>query len=372
MKQFSFKVIKEDKDTCARLGELVTPHGVIHTPVFMPVGTQATVKTMTGQDLEILGVEIILCNTFHLYLRPGIELIEKAGGLHSFMNWHHPILTDSGGYQIFSLSQLREVKEEGVCFYSHLDGGEHLLTPKKVIQLQIQLGSDIIMPLDECIGAQASTEETEAALRRTLNWAGESVEYFKTFAQDKQVLFGIIQGGKSIYLRKRALEEMKKLNFFGYAIGGLSVGEGKEIMYSILKFLSGELPADTPRYLMGVGTPEDILAGVENGVDMFDCVYPTRVARTGTLITWKGKINLKNKEYAYNFSPPDPNCSCYCCRHHSLAYLRHLLLADEILAPRLLTYHNLFFMLEFMAEIKRAIKKGNFLEFKNKFLSNKL
>ncbi|HBT46643.1 MAG TPA: tRNA guanosine(34) transglycosylase Tgt [Peptococcaceae bacterium] len=352
MAAVTFEVLKEEKTFGARLGRLLTPHGVVHTPVFMPVGTQATVKTMTPEEVEELGAEIILSNTYHLYLRPGAEIIREAGGLHKFMNWHRPILTDSGGFQVFSLSPLREVRPEGVVFRSHLDGSTHFMGPEESIAVQEALGSDIAMAFDECVAYPATYEEVAAGVERTTRWAERCLT---VHSRKDQALFGIIQGGTFPELRRRSAREITSLDFPGYGIGGLSVGEPKDVMYRILEELRALLPEDRPRYLMGVGSPDCLIEGVKRGIDMFDCVLPTRIARNGTVLTSRGKLVVRNAAYARDFRPLDPECDCYACRNFSRAYIRHLLKANEVLGLRLTTIHNLHFSLRLMERIRRAI-----------------
>lgn len=348
----------------ARLGRLILSHGEVETPVFMPVGTQATVKTMTSEDLYEIGAGIILSNTYHLYLRPGEKLVAKAGGLHKFMNWKRNILTDSGGFQVFSLSKLRKISDEGVEFQSHIDGSRHFLTPEKVMDIEQKLGADIAMCFDECAPYPCSYEEAERAVNRTTLWAKRCREAHR---REDQALFGIVQGNVFPDLRVRSAEDLVKLDFPGYAVGGLSVGEPKENMYEILEFLHPLLPADKPRYLMGVGEPEDLIEGVKRGVDMFDCVLPTRLARHGTAYTHSGKITVRNAVYAEDFSPIDSRCDCYVCQNYSRAYLRHLIKAEEILAHRLLSYHNVFFLVNLMAKIREAIREGELERFSEEF-----
>lgn len=349
-----FEVLNEDG--AARLGRLYTPHGVVDTPVFMPVGTQGTVKAMTPEELRVLGAQMILGNTYHLYLRPGVEIIREAGGLHQFMHWDGPILTDSGGYQVFSLAPLRRLTAEGVIFRSHLDGSEHLFTPEKVVAIQEALGSDIAMVLDECPPYPASWEEVAAAVARTTAWAGRSLAAQTT----KQALFGIVQGGVYRDLREQSARELVALDFPGYAIGGLSVGEPKELMYQVLDWTVPLLPPEKPRYLMGVGHPDDIIEAVARGVDMFDCVLPTRLGRHGGALTSFGRLNIRNACYARDFGPLLPGCDCYTCQNYSRAYIHHLVRAGEILGLRLLTTHNLHFLLKLTREIRVAIGRGEF------------
>lgn len=365
---FGFKLIKTDKNSRARLGIMSTPHGEVNTPIFMPVGTQATVKTMSPDELKGIGAEIILSNTYHLYLRPGHELIERLGGLHRFMGWDRPILTDSGGFQVFSHSQLRKITEEGVKFQSHLDGSYHFLTPESATGIQGSLGADIIMCFDECAPYPSSYDYLKQSMEMTLRWAKRCKDA-KT--RDDQALFGIIQGGMHRDLRLESTNGLLDIGFDGYAIGGLSVGETKPLMYEVVDYTAEAMPADRPRYLMGVGTPEDLVEGVKLGVDMFDCVMPTRNARTGTLFTSFGKINIKNAKYAEDESPVDPECGCYTCRNFTRAYLRHLYHAGEILAMRLNTLHNLYYYLNLMKDIRAAVNEDRFLEFRGAFYSKK-
>ena len=334
------------------MGRCHTAHGIFHTPAFMAVGTQGTVKALTPEDLREMGAEIILSNTYHLFLRPGHERIRRLGGLHRFMHWDYPLLTDSGGFQVFSLNSLVKISEAGVQFQSHLDGSRHELTPEKAIEIQEALGADIIMCLDECTPYPAGHEEAERSMELTLNWSQRCRDSRR---REDQALFGIVQGGMYPDLRKRCVEDLGGMGFDGYAIGGLSVGESKEKMLEVVSETAPLLPLDQPRYLMGVGTPLDIARAVLQGVDMFDCVLPTRNARNGMLFTKGGRLVIKNARYAGDDSPVEPGCSCYTCRHYSRAYLRHLYLAEEILAMRLNTVHNLHFYLNFMGEIRRAI-----------------
>lgn len=360
-----FKILKQDANSSARLGQLTLTHGTIDTPVFMPVGTQATVKTLTPEDLYEMDIKIILSNTYHLYLRPGENLIDKAGGLHSFMNWQNNILTDSGGFQIFSLSKLRKITDEGVYFNSHIDGSKHFLTPEKVMEVEQKLGADIAMCFDECAPYPCTYEEAETAVKRTTQWARRCKE---VHCRHDQALFGIIQGNVFPDLRQRSAKDLVEMDFPGYAIGGLSVGESKEEMYHMLDLTHTLLPLDKPRYLMGVGTPEDLLEGVRRGVDMFDCVLPTRLARHGTAYTRRGKITVRNAAFAEDFSPIDTDCNCYVCNHYSRAYIRHLLKAGEILALRLLSYHNVYFLAKLMENIRKAIQEEEFSGYYNRFM----
>lgn len=363
-----FKVLKKDSNTLARSGILHLQRGAIQTPVFMPVGTQATVKAISPKELEECSAQIILSNAYHLYLRPGLDIIKAAGGLHDFMNWRKPILTDSGGYQIFSLALLRKVKDEGLDFQSHLDGSRHFLSPEDVVVVQQTLGSDIMMPLDECVQYPASFDEAENAVERTTNWALRSK---KEWSKTKQgVLFAIIQGSSYKELRKRSLEELGAIGFDGYAVGGLSVGEPQDLMYNTLASIARDMPENAPHYLMGVGLPEDILEAVSLGVDMFDCVIPTRYGRNGTAFTSKGKVTVRNGEFSRDNSPLDDECGCYCCRNFTRSYLRHLFNAGEILGLRLVSYHNIWFFVNFVRDIRSAIEEGRFSEFKKNFLES--
>jgi len=348
------------QDGKARAGKIETPRGSIHTPIFMPVGTLGTVKAMTPEELKEIGAEIILGNTYHLHLRPSDSLIAKLGGLHHFMNWDRPILTDSGGFQVFSLAKLHKRSEEGVRFQSHLDGSSFWLTPEISIGIQENLGSDIMMVFDECPELPASREKLQESLELTTRWARRCKEVRKT----DQALFGIVQGGGELDLRRQSLEQMTEIGFDGYALGGLSVGESKEEMYYVLDHVAHEMPAATPRYLMGVGEPEDLLAGIESGIDMFDCVMPTRNARNGNLFTSEGKVTIKQAKYREDERPLDPNCNCNTCQYYSRAYLRHLYQCNEILAMRLNTLHNLHFYLQLMRDSRDAILAGNFSAFR--------
>ncbi len=364
----TYTLKKEDSRTRARRGVLQTPHGSIETPVFMPVGTLATVKAMKPEAVANLGREgahIILSNTYHLYLRPGHEIVKQAGGLHKFMNWDGAILTDSGGFQVFSLGSLRKITEEGVAFRSHIDGSSHMFTPEKSIDVQNALGSDIMMAFDECAPYPADRRYVIDSLNRTTRW----LERCKNHHTDveRQSLFGIMQGGMYKDLRKESAKQIVDLDLPGYAIGGLSVGEPKEMMYDILDDCVEELPKNKARYLMGVGSPDCLIEGVERGIDMFDCVLPTRVARNGTAFTSTGKVAIKNAKYEKDFSPLDPNCDCYTCRNYSRAYLRHLYKSGEILSSMLLTEHNLHFLVHMMEDIRRSIEEDAFTEYKKSF-----
>jgi queuine tRNA-ribosyltransferase len=364
--EFRFEVLKTDPSG-ARLGRLTTPHGVIDTPAFMPVGTAGTVKGLTQQALTDLGVQILLSNTYHLYLRPGHETIRRLGGLHRFMSWPGAILTDSGGFQVFSMADLRKVTDDGVVFRSHLDGSEHFLTPEKSIEIQQALGSDIAMVLDECIEYPAERKRAAAAMKRTTGWAQRSRKYSCANADGSitpgQVLFGIVQGGAFADLRRDSARQLVDLDFPGYAIGGLAVGEPHALTCEMTTLTAAELPADRPRYLMGVGLPEQIADYVACGIDMMDCVLPTRNARNGCLFTSAGKIHIKNARYAEDPGPLDERCSCMVCRTYSRAYLRHLYLANEILASILNSHHNVAFYLDIMGKIRQAIALGDLAGF---------
>jgi len=364
---FSFEVLKTDA-TGARRGRLTTPHGVVQTPFFLPVGTQASVKALTQEALEDLGAEIVLANTYHLYLRPGHELIRRLGGLHQFMSWPRAILTDSGGYQVFSLSELRKITDEGVCFRSHLDGSEHLLTPERAAEIQLALGSDIAMVLDECIETPAPREQAETALKRTTTWARRARAYFKESAKKngrspQQWQFGIVQGATFPDLRRESARQILELDFPGYAVGGLAVGEPSEVTCAMTAEVIALLPKDRPRYLMGVGRPEQIADYVALGIDMMGCVLPTRAARHACLYTSEGRVLIKNSRYAEDQRPIDLNCSCSVCRRYTRAYLRHLFAAGEMTAAILATYHNVHFYLDIMRQIREAIEFGNLANF---------
>ncbi|HBV97048.1 MAG: queuine tRNA-ribosyltransferase [Peptococcaceae bacterium BICA1-7] len=360
-----FREIKKDAGSEARRGELVTPHGVVETPIFMPVGTQATVKAMTPEEVRDIGGRLILSNTYHLYMRPGHGLVEEAGGLHRFMNWPGPILTDSGGFQVFSLGPLRKIEEEGVWFRSHIDGSEHYFSPERVVEIQEALGSDIAMAFDECAPYPSTHEYALRAVERTTRWARRCKEAHR---REDQALFGIIQGGVFKDLREKSAKELIEIDFPGYGIGGLSVGEPKDLMYESLENTIPLIPPGKPRYLMGVGSPDCLLEGVARGVDMFDCVLPTRIARNGTVFTHDGKLVVRNAEYARDFRPLDPDCDCYTCRNYTRAYVRHLIKANEILGVRLTTIHNLYFTLRLMHNIRVAIEQDSFSSYKKEFM----
>ncbi|MDR0817527.1 MAG: tRNA guanosine(34) transglycosylase Tgt [Clostridiales Family XIII bacterium] len=367
MDAVTFDLLRTDSVTKARRGTLHTPHGDVQTPVFMPVGTAATVKAVKPEDVKDIGAQIILSNTYHLFLRPGHEIVKDAGGLHKFMNWNGPILTDSGGFQVFSLGALRRIEESGVTFKSHIDGSQQVLTPEKSIEVQNALGADIIMAFDECVDYPAEKEYTHEALERTTRW----LKRCKAAHQDTEVrsLFGIMQGGMYKDLRRKSAEDIVALDLPGYAIGGLSVGEPKELMYEILDECADYLPQDKPRYLMGVGTPDALFEGVARGIDMFDCVLPTREARHGSAMISTGRINIKNAQYERDFGPLDPECDCYTCRNYSRSYLRHLFKAQEMLSSTLLSIHNMRFLVRTMERIRESIEKGTFSELKDGFFA---
>ena len=363
----SYELIHEDKHTGARAGILHTAHGSYPTPIFMPVGTQASVKAVSPEELVDLGAGVILSNTYHLFLRPGSELIRELGGLHKFMHWDRAILTDSGGFQVFSLGELRKIKEEGVYFRSHIDGAKKFLSPEISMEVQRDLGSDIVMAFDECIPYPASYDYTKDSTERTTRWAKRCKD---VPLQDHQGLFGIVQGGMFKDLRTQSVKELLELDFSGYAVGGLSVGESKELMYEILDHTVKQLPQNKPRYLMGVGTADALVEGVLHGIDMFDCVYPTRVARNGTAMLKTGRMPMKNAKYTRDTQPLDPTCDCYTCRNYSRSYLRHLVRAEELFVMRLLSIHNLRFLQRFTREIREAILADSFSEFRTEFMSN--
>ena len=362
MAKNKFKLLQTDTGTNARLGQLRTAHGLVNTPIFMPVGTKATVKTCSPRDLVDLGAEIILGNTYHLYLRPGHNIIRQAGGLHKFMAWKKPILTDSGGFQVFSLGASRTITEEGVEFKSEIDGQKHMITPERSIEIQNALGADVIMIFDECPAHTTDRAYIENSMQLTLRWAERCR---RAHQNSNQLLFGIVQGGFFADLRRSSVEGTVALDFPGYAIGGLSVGERKDLMYETLAVTAPFLPEDKPRYLMGVGTPEDLVYGVSCGIDMFDCVMPTRNARNGSLFTTTGGIKIRNAQYKTDFTPLDPSCICYTCQHFTRAYIRHLHLENEILGHRLKTIHNLHFYLSLMRGIRLAITDGSFTKLKD-------
>jgi queuine tRNA-ribosyltransferase len=352
----------EKKQGQARAGTLWTKRGPLRTPVFMPVGTKATVKSMLPEELKDIGAQIVLGNTYHLHLRPGEKTIKNLGGLHKFMNWDKPILTDSGGFQVFSLSQLNKITEEGVTFQSHLDGARHFLSPETSMQIQMDLGSDIIMAFDECLKYPATQEENLKSMALTRRWLERSK---KAMTKEDSLLFGIVQGGLDVELRKKSLEMTVEVDLPGYALGGFSVGEPIHMMHELVKQVAPLLPENKPRYLMGVGTPLDLILSVDAGVDMFDCVMPTRVARNGTLYTWQGKVSIKRAEFKEDPAPLDPECGCYTCQNYSKAYLRHLFLAGEILSARLNTIHNLYFYLDLMTRARAAVLDGTWKTFRD-------
>lgn len=361
----TYQLIKTDARTKARRGRLITPHGAVETPVFMPVGTAATVKAMKPETVADLGAGIILSNTYHLYLRPGHEIIREAGGLHRFMNWNRAILTDSGGFQVFSLGELRKITEEGVRFRSHIDGSSHMLSPEKSIEVQNALGSDIMMAFDECAPYPADRSYVKDSMERTTRWLKRCKDAHRD--PERQSLFGIMQGGMYGDLRHESARAVVELDLPGYAIGGLSVGEPPELMYQVLDGCVDYLPREKARYLMGVGTPDYLFEGVERGVDMFDCVFPTRIARNGAAMTSGGRVAIKNAVHERDYGPLDPECGCYTCRNYSRAYLRHLFKADEILSSMLLTEHNLHFLIKMMEGIRKAIEEDRFSEYKKDF-----
>lgn len=363
----TYELLHECKQTGARRGVIHTPHGDIQTPIFMPVGTQATVKSMTPEELkEEVKAQIILSNTYHLYLRPGQEIVKEAGGLHNFMKWDRPILTDSGGFQVFSLSSLRKITEEGVAFHSHLDGSKHLFTPESVMKTEEDLGADIIMAFDECCPYPSTYEYTKNSMERTTRWAKRCKEAHTT---ENQALFGIIQGGFFEDLRKKSAEDLIALDLPGYAIGGISVGEPKEEFLKMLYYTAPLMPKDKPRYLMGVGTPDYLIEAALAGIDMCDCVLPTRIARNGTALTSHGKVVVRNATYERDWTPLDPECDCYTCKNYTRAYIRHLVKANEILGARLITTHNLRFLLKLMEQIRQAIREDRLLDFRDEFFA---
>ncbi len=360
-----YRLIKKEKHTGARLGEIITPHGTFQTPMFMPVGTLATVKSIAPEELESMGASIILSNTYHLWLRPGEDIVEEAGGLHKFMNWDKGILTDSGGFQVFSLSDLRRIEEEGVHFRNHLNGSKMFLSPEKAINIQNKLGPDIMMSFDECPPFDESFDYVKKSVERTSRWAERGL---KAHAKpNSQGLFGIIQGAGFKELRQQSARDLISMDFPGYSIGGLSVGEPKESMNRVLEYTTPLIPDDKPRYLMGVGTADSLIDGVMRGVDMFDCVLPTRIARNGTCMTSKGRVVIKNAQYERDFGPLDDKCDCYTCRNYTRAYIRHLIKADETFGLRLTSYHNLYFLLNVMKNVRQAITDDNLLEYRESF-----
>jgi queuine tRNA-ribosyltransferase len=366
-REFSFTV--KSTENKARRGEVVTAHGAIQTPAFMPVGTAATVKALKTSDVKKSGAEIILGNTYHLMLRPTAELIERLGGLHKFMNWDGPILTDSGGFQVMSLSKIRKISDEGVEFASHLDGSKYMITPERSIEIQHKLGSDITMIFDECVQFPATHEQAKQAMERSIAWAARSRNAFQK--RDGYGIFGIVQGSTFADLREISAKKLIEIGFDGYAIGGLAVGEGQDVMFEVLNYVPDFLPQDRPRYLMGVGKPSDIVGAVLRGVDMFDCVIPTRSGRTGQAFTRNGAINIRNAKYRDDQKPLDEKCACYACQNHSRAYLNHLVKANEILGSMLLSEHNIFYYQDLMKDIRKAIEEKNFNEFAANFLQEK-
>ncbi len=362
---FRYEVVKVCRQSGARIGRFYTPHGVIETPVFMPVGTKATVKSLSPEEVEEAGSQILLSNTYHLYLRPGHEIVKKAGGLHDFMNWHKPILTDSGGFQVFSLSETRKVTEEGVTFSSFIDGSRHFMTPEKSMEIQMALGSDIVMAFDECSAAGVDFGYAEKAMLRTENWLKRS---YSAMTSEHQILFPIIQGNMYPELRIESTKRSLPYAQCGIAIGGLSVGEPKPVMYEMLDVLREHYPENMPRYLMGVGSADCIIEGVIRGIDMFDCVLPTRTARNGTAMTFKGNLTIRNAKYKEDFTPVEEDCDCYCCKHYTRAYVRHLINTDEIFGGRLLSIHNIRFLHRFVAKIKEAIMNDRLLDFRDEVL----
>jgi queuine tRNA-ribosyltransferase len=368
MTPFAFEVLHPSTENQARVGRFHTNHGSVDTPVFMPVGTQATVKSLAPEELRTLGVQIVLANTYHLFLRPGHATIAALGGLHKFMHWDQPILTDSGGYQVFSLAKLRKISSEGVVFQSHLDGSKHQLTPEKAMEIQEALGSDIMMCLDECTAYPATHREAEKSLALSIDWARRCQESRK--AQSK-ALFGIVQGGMYEDLRTQGVNALIDMGFDGYALGGLSVGEPRDVMLQVASLTLPLLPKDAPRYVMGVGTPADLVALVSLGADMFDCVIPTRNARNGQLFVKTGTLNICNAQYQSDPSPVEEDCTCYTCRHYSRAYLRHLFMAKEILAHRLNTIHNVHYFMQLMSEMRKAIRESRFAEFSKAFYQHR-
>lgn len=361
----TYEFIKTCKQTGARLGKVHTPHGSFDTPAFMPVGTLATVKTMSPDELQEMNANIILSNTYHLWLRPGEDIIEEAGGLHKFMNWDGAILTDSGGFQVFSLSDLRQIEEEGVHFRNHISGEKLFLSPEKAMHIQNALGSDIMMAFDECPPYPAEYDYMKKSVERTSRWAERCLTAHKK--PDTQGLFGIVQGGEYEELRRQSAEDLTSLDFPGYAIGGLSVGEPKDVMNRVLEFTTPMLPENKPRYLMGVGSPDSLIDGSIRGVDMFDCVLPTRIARNGTCMTSNGRLVVRNAKFARDFGPIDENCDCYTCRNYSRAYIRHLVKNNETFGFRLTTYHNLYFLLKLMEHVRQAIREDRLGDFREEF-----
>lgn len=365
MTPIRYELIKTCKQTGARLGMLHTPHGSFETPMFMPVGTLATVKTLSPEELKEMGAGVILSNTYHLWLRPGHEIVKEAGGLHAFMNWDRGILTDSGGFQVFSLSEFRRIEEEGVYFRNHLNGDKLFLSPEKAMEIQNALGSDIMMAFDECPPYPATYEYMRRSVERTSRWAERCLKAHQR--PNEQGLFGIVQGGEFGDLRKQSAQDLVSLDFPGYAVGGLSVGEPKEVMNRVLEFTTPLLPANKPRYLMGVGSPDSLIDGAIRGIDMFDCVLPTRIGRNGTVMTSEGRVVIKNAKYARDFTPLDPNCDCYTCRNYTRAYIRHLIKCDETFGIRLTSYHNVYFLIKLMEQVRQAIHEDRLGDFREQF-----
>ncbi len=367
MQPFSYELKHVCKQSGARLGVLHTPHGDIETPIYMPVGTAATVKAMTSREMEEIGTQILLSNTYHLHLRPGEDLIQEAGGLHTFMDWHKPILTDSGGFQVFSLSKIRTIREEGVTFQSHIDGSRHFIGPETSMDIQQALGSDIAMAFDVCTAYPCDYATAKENMERTHRWAERCKAYH---TREDQALFGIVQGAFFKDLRIESAKALSDMDFIGYGIGGLSVGEPKPVMYEMLEEMMPYMPEHKPRYLMGVGSPDCLVEGVFRGVDMFDCVLATRIARNGTVFTRNGRLVIRNATYARDFRPIDDSCDCYACQHFSRAYIRHLFKAGEITAGRLASIHNLRFLIHLMEDIRQAIREDRFLDFRREFFEN--
>ncbi len=365
MKNFYLEIKHIDKQTGARYGVLHTPHGDVEVPMFMPVGTLATVKTLSPEELHDMGAGVILANTYHLSIRPGADIVAKAGGLHKFMNWDGPILTDSGGFQVFSLAERRKISEEGVHFKNHLNGDKLFFSPEIAIEIEEKLGADIIMSFDECIPYPSNYEYTKRSTERTIRWAKRGLDAHK---REDQALFGIVQGGDYEDLRKMCAEELVKMDFPGYSIGGTSIGEPKEKFFEMVEFAIKYLPQDKPRYVMGIGSIDYVLGSIERGVDMFDCVLPTRLARHGALMTSHGRVNIKNEKYKEDFTPLDDKCDCYCCKNYTKAYLRHLYICDETFGKRLLSIHNVRFLIHLVEEARRAIKEDRYKEFKEETL----
>ena len=368
MTAITYELVKKDERTGARAGIIHTPHGSFPTPIFMPVGTQASVKGVSPDELRDLGAGIILSNTYHLFLRPGMDLIREAGGLHKFMHWDRAILTDSGGFQVFSLGDLRKITEEGVTFRSHIDGSKKFLSPEVSMEVQMALGSDIVMAFDECVPYPADYDYAKKSTERTIRWLKRCKE---AMTAPNQGLFGIVQGGMYKELREWSARETTAMDLPGYAVGGLSVGEPKELMYEMLEYSTSLLPQDKPRYLMGVGTPDCLVEGVQRGIDMFDCVYPTRVARNGMAMTWTGRLVMKNAQFTHDHTVLEEGCGCYACRNgYTRAYIRHLVRANEIFGLRLLSLHNLYFLQEFMRRMRQAILEDRFTEFRSDFFNH--